>query len=422
MKNILEIKYEIKIKTNENNEMNLSICIKDTKLCLNCYFYKNYFKKTFSNSFSLDELKESSPYFRQFNSEKEILNEIMNNTCKGKEKIEGNEETSNLIKLIIPLPGSQYKNMLFELKEIIKTPEEILNEYKSIVKQYENKLKFSNFNSKILTGKDLEKETLKMWISPKKRLTTKLLFSFHDIKYDNDNYNRVYFNYDYQIEMSDLKETVGTFHKKCDNISNILIICKSGTEIFGGYTPLSFSCKDDYGYDNNSFLFSLNKLEKYPKNSYDNSKSIWCYKNYGPSFEYDLYFREGKINIVKSEKSNYLIYNKWINEKNCIHNRRGILLESLEIFQIIDEDNICNTGISKTNNLFGNQILFGNQNLFGNLNGKQNNIKTKKDSQVKVNDKKNNKPLIKNKDEKNENEGKDSKIDEKKTKVENENK
>ena len=422
MNNLFEVKYEIKIKTNENNEMNLSIQIKDTKLCLTCYFYKNYFKKTFSNSFSLDELKESSPYFRQFNSEKEILNEIMNNTCKGKEKIEGNEETSNLIKLIIPLPGSQYKNMLFELKEIIKTPEEILNEYKSIVKQYENKLKFSNFNSKILTGKDLEQETLKMWISPRKRLTTKLLFSFHDIKYDNDNYNRVYFNYDYQIEMSDLKETVGTFHKKCDNISNILIICKSGTEIFGGYTPLSFSCKDDYGYDNNSFLFSLNKLEKYPKNSYDNSKSIWCYKNYGPSFEYDLYFREGKINIVKSEKSNYLIYDKWINEKNCIHNRRGILLESLEIFQIIDEDNIYNTGISKTNNLFGNQILFGNQNLFGNLNGKQNNIKTKKDSQVKVNDKNNNKPLIKNKDEKNLNEGKDSKIDEKKTKVENENK
>ena len=397
MNNLFEIKYEIKIKTNENNEMNLSICIKDTKLCVTCYFYKNYFKKTFSNSFSLDELKELSPYFRQFNSEKEVLNEIMNNTCKGNEKIEGNEETSNSIKIIIPLPGSQYKNMIFELKEIIKTPEEILNEYKSIVKQYENKFKFTYFNSKILTG-------------------------FHDIQYDNDKY-KIHFPFDdYQIDKSDLKETVKTFHKKCDNISNILIICKSGTEIFGGYTPLSFSCKEDYGYDNDSFLFSLNKLEKYPKNSHNNSKSIWCYEDYGPSFEYDLYFRKQRINIVKSEKSNYTIYDNWINENHCIHNGRQILLESLEIFQIIDEDNICNTEMPKKNNLFGNQYLFGNQNLFanksknlfGNPNGQQNNIKTKKDSQVKVDDKNNNKPLIKNKDEKIESEGKDSKIDEKK--------
>ena len=309
----------------------------------------------------------------------------MNNIYKGKETIEGNEETSNLIILAISLPGTQYKIIPFKLNEIIKTPEEILNEYKSVVNQYENKLKFSNLNSKILIGKDLEKETLKMWIPPRKKLTAKLLFSFNDIDYK--------YNNGYETENSNLKETVETFHNKCDNITNILIICKSGTEIFGGYTPSCFSCKEDYGYDNDSFLFSLSRLEKYPKNSHNNSKSIWCYKKYGPSFEYDLHFKEEKINIVKTSKNYYNIYDKWIDEIYCIHNGSEIILESLEIFTIIEDNNIWNTGKSKKNSL---------ANLFGSSNDKQNNSKTKKDSQVKEDDKNNNKPLVKDKDEKNE--------------------
>ena len=72
-------KYDIKLTTKENNEMNISIGYKDSKLSITAFFYKNYFKKTFSNSFTLDELKESSSYYKQFNNEKEIINEIVNN-------------------------------------------------------------------------------------------------------------------------------------------------------------------------------------------------------------------------------------------------------------------------------------------------------------------------------------------------------
>ena len=148
MININENKYAIKLKTKENNEMDVEIFCKDSKLNIMAFFYKNYFKTTFSNSFTLDELKESSSYYKQFNNEKEILNEIINNTLKGKETIEGNEETSNLINLIIPLPGTQFSKISFELKKVKKTPEEILNEYKYVINQYE-----SNTKSKILTVK-----------------------------------------------------------------------------------------------------------------------------------------------------------------------------------------------------------------------------------------------------------------------------
>lgn len=210
-------KYDIILKTKENNEMNVSIAYKDSKLSIIAFFYKNYFKKTFTNSFALDELKESSSYYKQFNSEKEIINEIINNKLKGEEKTEGNEETSNVINLIIPLPGTQFPKISFELKQVDKTPEEILNEYKYVINQYENKFQISNFNSKILAGKDLEKETIKIWISPREKLEAKLLFSFHDIQYIKDpNYYLYYYIYSLKEDIN-----VRNFHKACDNKSRI---------------------------------------------------------------------------------------------------------------------------------------------------------------------------------------------------------
>lgn len=347
-------KYDIILKTKENNEMNVSIAYKDSKLSIIAFFYKNYFKKTFSNSFALDELKESSSYYKQFNSEKEIINEIINNKLKGEEKTEGNEETSNVINLIIPLPGTQFPKISFELKQVDKTSEEILNEYKYVINQYENKFQILNFNSKILAGKDLEKETIKIWISPREKLEAKLLFWFHDIKYIKDpkNFNYIYSDSDYIYRLKEYIN-VRNFHRACDYKSRILVICKSKNELFGGYTPLSFNSSDEYGKDNDSFLFSLNKLQKYPKDSYNNTDSLWCYEKYGPCFHWDLYFRENKIHAVKYEKKNYLTPEKWIDKKNCYVNEEGILLDSLEVFQIINV-------IDKIPSNKGNSFLFGN--------------------------------------------------------------
>lgn len=100
-------------------------------------------------------------------------------------------------------------------------------------------------------------------------------------------------------------------------------------------------------------MFSLNKLQKYPKDSYNNTDSLWCYKDYGPCFHWDLYFRENKIHAVKYEKKNYLTPEKWIDKKNCYVNEEGILLDSLEVFQIINV-------IDKIPSNKGNPFLFGN--------------------------------------------------------------
>ena len=89
-----------------------------------------------------------------------------------------------------------------------------------------------------------------------------------------------------------------------------------------------------YGKDNKSFLFSLNNKEKYPKNNYKENVSIWQHRQYGPSFHWDLYFRKGKINTIKFEKKNYLTPEYWVKENQCFNDDSGILLDSLEVFNI----------------------------------------------------------------------------------------
>ena len=59
----------------------------------------------------------------------------------------------------------------------------------------------------------------------------------------------------------EFKNEVINFHKKCDNKKNILLICRSKDEIFGGFTPLSFDTSGKYEFDPNSFLFSIKNLK-----------------------------------------------------------------------------------------------------------------------------------------------------------------
>ena len=84
--------YSRKIKTELNNEMNLDIRIIHSELSITCFFVKNYIKKTFSNSFPLDILKNQSNIFRAFTTVEQILNEIINKKTKEKDYIAGNEE------------------------------------------------------------------------------------------------------------------------------------------------------------------------------------------------------------------------------------------------------------------------------------------------------------------------------------------
>ena len=322
--------YKLHIITKQANDVSISIEYEKSELVFKCSYYKDYFKIIFKNSFSLDKLKEKSNYFNQFSEIKEVLYEIYFNPKKGQEYLDGNENLEDKIKLIIPLTSKKYPFIEFELDKEKQEQEEILEEYKKALDLYKNQIKIKNFNSKILELREKDKEIIKAWISPIESLKAKLLYSFY-VSYKKD---LEYFQY--KINDKDINKvgTVQLFHEKCDNKKHILIICKSKEQIFGGYTPLRFKSDNTYGKDNLSFLFSVNRRRKYPKNNFDNNESIWRYREYGPSFHWDLYFRKNKMNTVKFEKKNYLTPSNWVDESKCYYDDSGILLDSLEIFEL----------------------------------------------------------------------------------------
>ena len=340
--------------SNKKHIVELRVGIKEKKLYLSCHYFVNYFKTMFEKEYSLEELQALSDYFKQFQDVGQIIDEFENNKLRGKEIFEELED-SKQIKVTINLTLNLYKSIEFILDKKEKTEKEEVEELKSIVKKYENEINnikineanlyqqriiINNMNSQIITNED-QKKYLKSFISPIHNLRAQLLFSFtinYPLKLDYS----IFSGYNFEIN-----KNIEEFHKKCDKINSILVICKSGSQIFGGYTPLQFSSGDKYASDNDSFLFSMNHLKKYPKNTFDCSTSIWGYKNYGPCFYYDLQFTEGTMSMISSEKKNYLIPDNFIDKNKCIKFGSDILLECLEIYTIIYPKKV------EISNLFG---------------------------------------------------------------------
>ena len=249
---------------------------------------------------------------------------------KGNKKIEINEKDDK-ITLKFPIPSVTFENIEFILTLQPKSNEKKIEEYEKVLKLLTNILDFSEFKSKILKDSK-RKKFIKNWISPFAHLSANLIYSFY-IESDED-FEKL--NEDYFTQYKKYKnfKDVTNFHKKCDGIPNLLVLCKSKNEIFGGFTPLKFSSDNTYGYDNDSFLFSINKLKKYPKSDQESNCSIWNYKNYGPCFSYDLCFLENSMNNIKFSKYRYTISEKFINKKNSYLEGDYIILDSLEIFEI----------------------------------------------------------------------------------------
>ena len=204
-----------------------------------------------------------------------------------------------------------------------------------------------------------------------KRIEARLIHSFHSNIIINDKNQKILDNTGYYEKVSD-------FHNNCDFKKNILIICKSKNEIFGGFTPLCFDDTDGYKKDDESFLFSLNKKRKYQKKSLDCSNSIFHNKRFGPCFCKDLFFIENSMNKVKFSKyesltkDEYSTYKDWVNKKNCYAFKDYVILDALEIFQItkrpydFNEININNNNQNNINNIRidnHNQVNINNNNI-----------------------------------------------------------
>ena len=73
------------------------------------------------------------------------------------------------------------------------------------------------------------------------------------------------------------------FHKKCDKAKNTLVFVETDKgKRFGGYTTVSWKGNSLEKYDEEAFVFSLDKMKIYE--NIQGEKAIGCYPKYGPVF------------------------------------------------------------------------------------------------------------------------------------------
>ena len=160
----------------------------------------------------------------------------------------------------------------------------------------EKKEKEKWIESNIVTNLN-DKMQLKNWIS-EKNIKSKLL---------------------YKLSLNG--ETIQKFHELCDNIKNNLIIIQTqnNNNIFGAYCTWCWDKSGEDLYDNEGFIFSLNKKEKYINEKRNVHKGC---NDHGPYISDIFYFN----NTMK----------KCIVKSNIFFNSTGTFdVKEVEIYQII---------------------------------------------------------------------------------------
>ena len=140
----------------------------------------------------------------------------------------------------------------------------------------------------------------------------------------------------YQASVDGFNNT--NFHKKCDNISNTLILYKSvGNRRFGGFTSQPWRLKGGNILDKKCFLFSLDRKKIY---SSKNNKYYYlaCYEYNGPSFGINEYYLIYINNYsIKTGENNEDYKSFFYSEKNTLSedgNFKGTQAQEYEVFEI----------------------------------------------------------------------------------------
>jgi len=326
-----EKSFQIELSSDKNNshsiEFNLNNYIEIIAKQIN-----NIIHQTFSSKYSFEEIKENK-YFLQFDTLDEIFEEIKDKIYNNKIIIKENDN-----KLILNISLSDNEDIIFKLKPINKNSNDRLNELSYIItklnmeikdiknenihlkkgieqltnefsdkKDKEEQLKndinqskdeitqlkndktqLINENihlknlvtklneklnilwkernkieySKIINGKEKYYERLKNWINPSKKLKAELLY-----------------------RLSENGDNKSTFHELCDNKGPTLTLFHVNDEnIVSIYSTLSWDSISYWKKDMDTFIFNLNKNQKYKK--LKNDYSIYCDILCGPFTNY----------------------------------------------------------------------------------------------------------------------------------------
>ena len=362
--------FKKELKTDKNNTYLITFTLGNS-LEIEANQINDLITKSFSNKFSFQDMI-TNRFFLQFETLNEIfdeLNEIIKNDKITVEEIENNfaikiqlpvhrnnelvfqlkiknkndnEKMNDLTQLVIKQNKeiTDLKNEITQLKEEntslknedtkIKTEINQLkievNQLKNEITQIKNeditlkeklnilwkeKKEIQNLKSKIINENDNEK--LKEWINPLKKIKAELLY-----------------------RLSENGDKISTFHQLCDNKGPTLTLfhVNDGNKV-GIYTPLSWDSNSNWKYDMETFIFNLNKNQKYKK--IKNDCSIYCNNSSGP---YTAYFgcNNNSMKSIRHYSNN--INNYYVNGSEILpsnnQEKTYNLLES-EVYKIIIE-------------------------------------------------------------------------------------
>ena len=154
-------------------------------------------------------------------------------------------------------------------------------------------------------------EEIKNWINPDKEIKGKLLY-----------------------RLSKDGDKISTFHNLCDNKGPTLTLFETKEGVIGGiYTPLSWDSNSGWKNDMETFIFNLNKNQKYKK--LKNDYSIYCCSSQCP-WVYCFGFFETMRKIQHQGLSINEIYEKGA---EILPNNRGNIknfdVKEVEVYKII---------------------------------------------------------------------------------------
>jgi hypothetical protein len=128
-----------------------------------------------------------------------------------------------------------------------------------------------------------------------------------------------------------------TFHEKCDNIENQLVLVKTKESLkFGGYTRLGFNSNNSIIKDKDAFLFSFDTMKYY--NAIEGKETVYCFPSHGPTFGYDVDIKIPN-NFFSSQGQVYTKMNRFKTSKDYELNG-GIYffnIKEVEVFQVLFE-------------------------------------------------------------------------------------
>ena len=370
----MEKAFNIELKSNKNNTYLITFS-SGCSLVIEANQKNDLIKKSFYDEFTLEEIIQKNSHFKQCNSLDEAFDELNYRIIE--EKKMSIEENENNLKIKIEVPNRLNKEIIFTLRQKNKNDNEKINDLTNLInkqnkeltelKVEETKLKneinnlknvntelkkdiddikarfnillknkerqtIDNLNSKIITeNEECYNMDLKKWINPNKNLTAKLLYRLSD---NGDKYE--------------------TFHELCDKKGPTLTLFqfKENWHKIGIYTPLSWDKNISEKNDMETFIFNLNKEEKYQKLKPEYSLRDQNNNN-GPITQcFGCYNRDKYDSMKFFYSSNYYYNSKYVLDEyyekgheifpyfNCDSSNNGSKkyeLIELEVFQIMIE-------------------------------------------------------------------------------------